>query len=388
MKQKKFKINKDGIKEKSTNKITCYYNYTNKPITIILKIGSSEEKFEAYRNEDNLVCIINPKGFLEKAGYKINNYNDKKSKYYEIEKNNEKLNIKKVSCKEIKKTISYLLNNIYLGEFCEKTEFDFEKVDEKTYIVFNFEILKQLGLNWSDKKLETAFFIRKNLKNDFEKEFICGLIGNIVNEGNFGHFESSNYKTYPSNKKDYLRHMDNHHNYRNLASGKNIMDLGVEIFDKLNTKYRNECTGLDENERSCKSICTFTEKDFDIENNKCKPYSEKHKFGFGCVQWTAPNRLKAIVDAYKKLGNIKPSLQQCINTEITYIKYEFKNISQYKSIYDNWKNNTLSLSSQEKTKISTKEICFKYEVPADKENKLKNRERDALDWLNVVEKIV
>lgn len=128
----------------ANNKITCYYNYINKSITITLKTGSSEKKFEAYRNEDNLVCIINPKDFLEKAGYKINNYNDKESKYYEIEKNNEKLIIGKVSCKEVKRTIPYLLNNIYLGEFCEKTGTKLCKINEKEYEVIIDEVVNSI----------------------------------------------------------------------------------------------------------------------------------------------------------------------------------------------------------------------------------------------------
>ena len=358
------------------NREICYHNYYINQIKIVLKIDGEVYNFKGYRNEKDLICISNPKEFLEKSGYKV--YNNSDNSNYEIEKNNIKIKISKVSCTEFKRTVPFLLNNIYLGEFCEKTDFDFKKVDEKTYIVFNLESLRHMGLNWNDEKLKTAFFIRKNLKNNFEIEFICALIGNVVNEGNFGYFESSNYKTYPSNKPEYLRHMDNHHNYRELASGKNIMDLGIGIFDKLDTKYRNECTGFKENENSCAIICKFS-------GEKCLSYSEKHKFGFGCVQWTAPNRLKVIIGEYKKLGNIKPSLEQCIKIEINYIKYEFQNIDQYKKIYNEWKNKTLNFSSSERVIEATKEICYKYEIPKNKEYKLPSREKDALDWLKVIE---
>ena len=341
-------VQKEGIKFISENIII--YNYIINSVDISLKIRGSIFNFNGYRNEENLVCINNPVDFFKKSGYKLVKENDST---YEIEKDNNKIKINKVSSKETKK----LLKNIYLGEFCEKTEFDLKTVDGKTYNLFNLEFLKSSKLNWDNKSLETAFFIRKNLKYNFKIEFNCGLIGNISNEGKIGYFESSNYKTNPSVKPKYLKHMDNYHSYKEKASGKNIMELGIGIFEELDKS----------------------------SSSKCQKYSNEHKFGFGCVQWPEPSRLKMIVDKYKELGNIKPKLEQCVQIETDYIKYEFQNIDSYIKIYESWERETLNLSPEDKVKIATKKICYGYEVPVDKEKKLPNREKYALYWFKKVE---
>ena len=97
----------------------------------------------------------------------------------------------------------------------------------------------------------------------FEREFIAGVVGNVYNEGKFGLFESSAYK---SNKPSYLVHMDDEHEYKEV-SGKKISQVGIDALTNL--------------QGSCE-------------------FSKTHRFGFGCVQWTDPDRISKLIEMYEK----------------------------------------------------------------------------------------
>ena len=113
----------------------CYHNYYINQIKVVLKIDGEVYNFKGYRNEKDLICISNPKEFLEKSGYKV--YNNSDNSNYEIEKNNIKIKISKVSCTEFKRTVPFLLNNIYLGEFCEKTGYKLQEISNREYEIIS-----------------------------------------------------------------------------------------------------------------------------------------------------------------------------------------------------------------------------------------------------------
>lgn len=329
----------------------CYYNYEKEEI----KIHFKEQEFGAYKNENGKICIKDKLKFLTAIGFRIKEDNENK-KICIITDGKSDINLEIVSCDEpsfVGNEVEYLENNIYLDDFWRKTKFDYEKINNKTYRLFNLDDFNHKSLNskyWSDIKKATAFALRKHLRKTFEMEFLCGLIGNITEEGYFGFFENSNYETNPGAKGDYLIHMDKYHDYRNLASKKYIMDLGVSIFDKL--------------------------------KGNCE-YSNLHKFGFGCVQWTAPDRLPELINRYKALNVEKPSFEQCALIETEYIRYELTEHKTLKKIYENWKSITSKQSKTEKVSTAAGVIYDLYEKPAT--NTRDDRIKRAKEWFNTIE---
>lgn len=171
----------------------CYLNYYNNKISIKIKTGVNTFNFSGYKNEKQLVCIIRPVDFLKKVGYEIVKDNISN---YEIEKDNKKIEISKVSCTEIKRTIPYLLNNIYLGEFCEKTKTDFEKVNENEYIVYIIGNMKA-----SDKLIE---FLKGY--ESFEPEAYTPANDGTITIG-YGTVIQNRSKEYPLGEEAFNKYM-------------------------------------------------------------------------------------------------------------------------------------------------------------------------------------
>lgn len=204
---------------------------------------------------------------------------------------------------------------------------------------------------WNDSKTKAGRWITQTLTEaGFEKEFIAGVVGNVYNEGKFGLFESSAYK---KNKPKYLAHMDDNHNYKNV-SGKTITQVGIDALTNL--------------QKNCK-------------------LSETHKFGFGCVQWTAPNRLSKLIDMYQKecSSGSYPTEDQCIKIEMDFMTYELTNT--YSKVYSNWKKNNEGKDSETKVKQAAIDICTKYEVPYGYKTSEKQKPRieKALEWYRAME---
>lgn len=61
--------------------------------------------------------------------------------------------------------------------------------------------------------------------NGYETAFIAGLLANIIHEGNFGFFESSNYQKNPDKKPLYLKIMDKEYEYDKKYSGQYIYKI-------------------------------------------------------------------------------------------------------------------------------------------------------------------
>ena len=222
----------------------CHHNYHVNPIKIVLKVGKNTYEFRGYINEKNLVCISNSKEFLEKAGYKI--LNSQNVGIYEIlDSKNNKIILDKVYCicnifnqeKEKK------LNNIYLEQFCEKTEFDFEKIDEKTYEV----IIKSIkNMKASDKLIEflkTYEGFREKVytpANDGTHTIGYGTVVNYLNMK-----ESSNRK-YPQGKENYERYLKN-----GISKEEATKLLKIEVVKKeklINEFIQNSKKSLNQNQ--------------------------------------------------------------------------------------------------------------------------------------------
>ena len=139
--------------------------------------------------------------------------------------------------------------------------------------------------------------------NGYETAFIAGLLANIKHEGDFGFFESSNYKTHPNQKPNYLKLMDNLYKYNVLYSGKYVHQISL---------------------KALKDMCDKLKKD----------KWQKGKFGLGTIQWTGERTYTLVQHYLKECNNAdKISKDQVISAEGKMIIKELKSNS-YKSIYD------------------------------------------------------
>ena len=125
------------------------------------------------------------------------------------------------------------------------------------------------------------------LNENYEVEFLAGVLGNIQNEGTPGKFESSNYKSNPSAKPPYLEYMDKHFDYRNKFSGKSIKDVGISAALEL------------------------------AKNAKASGY--EGKFGLGMIQWTG-SRTLGLLESYQNYASSdKPTSEECIDAEVNFM---------------------------------------------------------------------
>lgn len=193
-----------------------------------------------------------------------------------------------------------------------------------------------LGLS-ADKKTAMLKAAKRLLNENYEVEFVAGVLGNIQNEGTPGKFESSNYVSNPSAEPSYLKYMDKHFDYRKKFSGKSIQDVGLSAAIDLANKAKNSgYTG---------------------------------KFGLGMIQWTGERTVSLLKSYQKYATSDKPTKEECITAEVNFMVDELK--GNYASVYNTWKNGSKTASSAGDI------VCRKYEVPKNTENEAKSRAQNA-----------
>lgn len=193
-----------------------------------------------------------------------------------------------------------------------------------------------LGIS-ADKKTAMLKAAERLLNENYEVEFVAGVLGNIQNEGTPGKFESSNYASNPSKEPAYLKYMDDYFDYRKKFSGKSIQDVGLSAAIDL--------------------------------ANKAKNSGYEGKFGLGMIQWTG-ERTDSLLKSYQKYTTSdKPTREECIMAEVNFMVDELK--GSYASVYNTWKNGSKTASSAGDI------ICRKYEIPKDTENEAKGRAQNA-----------
>jgi hypothetical protein len=161
-----------------------------------------------------------------------------------------------------------------------------------------------------------------------------------------GKFESSNYSN-PANKPDYLRYMDDNHDYRVKYSGKFIYDAGMSL-----SVVRNMLLDLQPN------------------SWRCPQTNSRRRFGLGCIQWTA-ERTFHLVNTYLEItgGNSVINLEQATRAEGLMIVRELKNapkptIADYRSIHRNWQTeNSGNLNSEDAAYDAGHRLCMRYLIP-------------------------
>ena len=183
------------------------------------------------------------------------------------------------------------------------------------------------------------------LKKGYETSFVAGILANLYHEGNFGFFESSCYKSHPERKPKYFKIME---------------ELGYGYDEKYSSKCVTDVSLLE--------LKKFVDK---LENDNW----QKGKFGLGCFQWTG-ERTGTLVKYYLKENDEKDkiTLEQVIAAEAKFVLHELESVNQYKKIYSdfkiNYKNN---YDSEDAAYFAGDNICRRYEVPDNKEQRGKER---------------
>ena len=183
------------------------------------------------------------------------------------------------------------------------------------------------------------------LKKGYETAFVAGILANLYHEGNFGFFESSCYKSHPESKPKYFKIME---------------ELGYGYDEKYSSKCVTDVSLLE--------LKKFVDK---LENDNWN----KGKFGLGCFQWTG-ERTGTLVKYYLKEndGNDKITLEQVIAAEAKFVLHEIETVGQYKNIYSDFKRNYKNnYDSEDAAYFAGDNICRRYEVPDEKEQRGKER---------------
>jgi len=215
-------------------------------------------------------------------------------------------------------------------------------------IITNLKNILQLG----EKEKGVIAIVEKMLNSSilYNLKFIAGVIANLINEGNTGKFENSNYKTNPEKEPDYLVYMDKYFNYRNEYSNKSITKIGIKNATDLAKKA--------------------------IETGKSITHEGQYNgmFGLGIAQWTG-DRTVSLMGYYNDYKNNddekdKPSFEKCVEIETDYFMYEIEE-GDFKNVYKTWKDG--GQTSYNAGKI----FCKEFEKPNDEERE-KSRGNEAI----------
>lgn len=202
-----------------------------------------------------------------------------------------------------------------------------------------------LGLSSSKKDtlIETAKVL---LESNFEISFIAGLLGNIVEEGDFGQFEDNVYISNP--KPPYL--VEAEKLGYNTYAGRNITEFEL---------------------RPVKNII-----------DACAATGYVASFGLGCVQWTF-ERTMGLINIYIDIVGIdnKPTFNDCLIVETKYMIDELHG-SESKA-YDDWLADYVN-DSPDAAYDAGEIICLQYERPDKKEIEAPIRANNARDIYNVL----
>lgn len=173
------------------------------------------------------------------------------------------------------------------------------------------------------------------IQDGLDPAFIAGVLGNIIEEGDCGLFESSNY-TNQAAKPAYLQYMDDNYDYRNKYSYKRIYDEGMSLTEVYNMVQELGPAGAN-GRGSC--------------------------FGLGCFQWTDYTRLSALLDNYMEAANGASTI-----TKAQVQLAEGKTISdelmgRYNWVYTNWQSEVAGMTDMESARQAGVRVCISYGVP-------------------------
>lgn len=221
-------------------------------------------------------------------------------------------------------------------------------------------IEKEKSLKLSDDK-KTAMLVagEKLLNKGYEAKFVAGVLGNIINEGTPGKFESSCYSDLDK-KPAYLKCMQDDFQYDTKYSGKTIGQVGIKETVKLQKQA--------------------SKKQHTVMINGKKKLV-KDQFGFGMCQFTGSRTsevLEAYKDYYDKTNDNHPTQAKCAEIEANFMVKELE--GSFKEIYKEWKKGDKTAS------YAGELICLEYEKPYDMKNQASIRADHAKKVYSIMKK--
>lgn len=212
------------------------------------------------------------------------------------------------------------------------------KPDTTSKIVQRLKNDTSLGM--SNEKKATAVAMAYELeKAGYPESFIAGMLGNILSEGNHGLFERSAYSN-PAEKPKYLVYMDENYDYRNKYSGQNVEGKSLSGLYSL--------------------ICELEAGGYE------------GKFGLGCIQWTG-SRTKTLIETYMEVANGSDTISKADISKAEGLMMIKELEKSYSYVYNGWKNKNSNVNSSDAAYSAGYDVCYKYEVPANREVKAVQR---------------
>lgn len=190
--------------------------------------------------------------------------------------------------------------------------------------------------NSSLRKKDTLAAMAQVLLDDgFAPAFVAGLLGNIIEEGDCGRFESSAYLSNPDAEPDYLVYMDENYDYRDKYSYRLIYE-GISL-QEVYAMVLELGPGGANGRGSC--------------------------FGLGCMQWTSYNRIKRLLENYLEAadGADTITLAQVQEAEGITISYELRNT--HKKVYTDWQTANPEQDTGEAAYAAGVKVCTSYGIP-------------------------
>lgn len=197
------------------------------------------------------------------------------------------------------------------------------------------QIVSNLENSSLPKKDTLVAMTRVLLEDGFEPAFVAGLLGNIIEEGACGIFESSAYVTRPDLEPDYLLYMDETYDYRNVYSGQYIYN-GFSLSEVYGIILELGPGGAN-GRGSC--------------------------FGLGCMQWTSYNRIKNLLENYMAAagGADTITLLQVQQAESITISQELQ--GTYKKVYTAWQTENPVMNTMDAAFAAGVKVCTSYGIP-------------------------
>lgn len=197
------------------------------------------------------------------------------------------------------------------------------------------QIVSNLQNSSLPKKDTLVAMTRVLLEDGFEPAFVAGLLGNIIEEGACGIFESSAYISRPDLEPDYLVYMDETYDYRNVYSGQYIYN-GFSLSEVYGIILELGPGGAN-GRGSC--------------------------FGLGCMQWTSYNRIKNLLENYMAAAGEADTitLLQVQQAESITISQELQ--GTYKKVYTSWQAENPVMNTVDAAFAAGVKVCTSYGIP-------------------------
>ena len=252
------------------------------------------------------------------------------------------------------------------------------------------------------------------MNNGFEPAFAAGVCANVSHEGNYGFFESSNYKTNYYKRPNYFCYLDGGCHYKKEngvyvkdANGNYVPDVeyvapealpnylqpdgSYKRADGVTVKARYGSEGYYLNKWSHKSIWNINLNELEQFMVDLDKGGWVGKFGLGCTQWTGRRTLRLLTFYRKYTGQGNPTItkEQVIAAEHDMILYDIKGTDSkkgdYWKVYTNWRDENLSnLNSAAAANRAGYRVCRYYEIPAGGEASAVERGKTAVKIYNIM----